>query len=78
MKVVILAGGYGSRMGNLTKNISKHMLPIAGKPILEWNIEFIKDQLKCKEIVMVVGYKEEVIKNYFKDGEDFGVSIEYR
>ena len=52
MKVVILAGGFGKRMGNLTKTISKHMLPIAGKPILEWNIEFIKGQLKIDEIII--------------------------
>jgi len=78
MKVVILAGGYGKRMGNLTKNRSKHMLQIVGKPILEWNMEFIKNQLEFKDIIIVTGYKEEVIKKYFKDGEDFGVSIEYR
>ncbi len=77
MQVVILAGGYGKRMGNLTKNISKHMLQIAGKPILEWNIEFIRDQLDCKEIIIVTGYKEEFIKNYFNNGMSFGVRIKY-
>jgi len=77
MKVVILAGGYGSRMGDLTKHIPKHMLPICGKPILEWNIEFIRDQLKCEEIIIVTGYKENIIKKHFEEGSKFRVRITY-
>ncbi len=77
MDVVILAAGYGNRMGDLTKNYPKQMLPVAGKPVLEWNILFIKENLNLRDIIIVTGYKEEIIKDYFKDGKDFGVNISY-
>lgn len=77
MDIVILAAGYGNRMGDLTKNYPKQMLPVAGKPVLEWNILFIKENLKLRDIIIVTGYKEEIIKDYFKDGKDFGVNISY-
>jgi len=77
MKVVILAAGYGSRMGDLTKKFPKHMLPVAGKPILEWNIKFIKEELNLHEIIIITGHQEQIIQNYFNDGQKFGVKIKY-
>ncbi|MDH5402194.1 MAG: sugar phosphate nucleotidyltransferase [Candidatus Heimdallarchaeota archaeon] len=77
MKAIILAGGFGTRMYPLTDNIPKCMLPIAGIPLLEWSIELIKQELKIFEIIIVVGYKKEVIQNYFGNGEKFGVNITY-
>ncbi len=76
MKAVILAAGEGSRMRPLTFTRPKVMLPVAGKPILEHLI------LKAKEagvsdFVLVVGYHDEEIRNYFDEGSRLGVSIDY-
>ena len=76
MKAVILAAGQGTRMGPLTRNIPKVMLPIANKPLLLHVIQSARDA-GIREFVLVVGYGEQLIKDYFKDGSLFDVSIEY-
>jgi mannose-1-phosphate guanylyltransferase / phosphomannomutase len=76
MKIVILAGGKGTRMGKLAANIPKPMVLLAGKPILQYQVENAK-VYGYDDIIMLTGYKEEVIKNYFGDGRAFGVNIEY-
>lgn len=65
MKVVILAGGKGTRLSELTKNIPKPMVKIGSKPIL---IHIMSLYLKYgfKEFYILAGYKSKVIKNYFK------------
>ncbi|MBP1908823.1 bifunctional sugar-1-phosphate nucleotidylyltransferase/acetyltransferase [Methanolobus bombayensis] len=76
MKAVILAAGEGKRCRPLTLTRSKVMLPVANKPILEHIINaLVKNDIK--EIILVVGYKKERIMDYFEDGIDFGVKIEY-
>jgi dTDP-glucose pyrophosphorylase len=74
--VVIMVGGLGSRLGDLTKMIPKPMLEIGGKPILLGIIEHFKSQGFGK-FVLCVNYKAEIIENYFKDGTWLGVKIEY-
>lgn len=64
MKLVILAGGYGSRLGNMTDNIPKPMIQIGGKPIL-WHIMKIYSYYGINEFIICLGYKGEVIKDYF-------------
>jgi dTDP-glucose pyrophosphorylase len=75
-KVVIMAGGLGSRLGELTKDIPKPMLPLGNKPILENLITSFKNQGYI-DFIISVNYKAEIIKNYFKDGAHLGVSISY-
>lgn len=76
MKCVILAAGEGKRMHPLSYTKPKVMLPIANKPILEWNlINAIKAGFK--EFIFIIGYKGEIIKEYFGDGSKWGVVIEY-
>ncbi|ETA67157.1 UDP-N-acetylglucosamine diphosphorylase/glucosamine-1-phosphate N-acetyltransferase [Methanolobus tindarius DSM 2278] len=76
MKAVILAAGEGKRCRPLTLTRSKVMLPVANKPILEHIINaLVKNDIK--EIILVVGYKKERIMDYFEDGINFGVKIEY-
>lgn len=76
MKCVILAAGEGKRMHPLTFTRPKVMLPIANKPILEWNcLNAIAAGLT--EFVFVVGYKSEMVRNYFGDGTNWNASIEY-
>lgn len=76
MKVVIMAGGKGTRIASVKSDVPKPMIPICGKPILEWQIDILR---KCGlvDITMVVGYLGHVIKEYFGDGSRFGVSISY-
>lgn len=76
MKGVILTAGEGTRMRPLTLSRPKTMIPVAGKPILQYNVEALKEAGIC-EITMVVGYHQEVIKNYFLDGSPLGVNINY-
>ncbi len=76
MKAVVLAAGEGTRMRPLTYTKPKVMLPIANKPILEHLIgELAKAGIK--DIVLVVGYRDEIVRNYFNDGSEFDVNIEY-
>lgn len=64
MKVVILAGGYGTRLGNITEAIPKPMVKIGGKPII-WHIMKIYAYYGYKNFILSLGYKSEVIKEYF-------------
>jgi len=76
MKAVILAGGLGTRLLPYTKTLPKPMLPLGGKPILEYEIEWIRKN-GIKEIILCVSHLRKKIKDYFGDGERFGVKIEY-
>ena len=64
MKVVILAGGYGSRLGHVTELIPKPMVEVGGKPIL-WHIMKTYAHYGYNEFVIALGYKANVIKDYF-------------
>ena len=74
--VIIMAGGLGSRLGDLTKEIPKPMLEVGGKPILERILYSFKES-GYNKFIICLNYKGEIIKNYFKDGSDFGVEIQY-
>jgi dTDP-glucose pyrophosphorylase len=74
--VLIMAGGLGVRLGDLTKDTPKPMLNIAGKPIIERTIENFIHQGFSKFYISV-NYKKDVIKNYFKNGAELGVEIKY-
>lgn len=65
MQTIILVAGRGTRMNHLTDNIPKPMLIIDGKPLLEYKLDSLPQEIN--EVVLVVGYKKEVIKNYFGD-----------
>jgi dTDP-glucose pyrophosphorylase len=75
-KVVIMAGGLGTRLGALTQDTPKPMLPIQGRPILEYIIENLKFQGFSK-FVLCLNHKAEVIKNYFGNGDKLNVEIDY-
>lgn len=76
MKAVILAAGKGTRLRPLTDNTPKPMLPVAGKPLLEWMLERLKEA-RIKEVMIVTNYLEDQIKDYFKNGEALGINITY-
>jgi len=76
LKAVILAGGEGRELFPLTQTKPKPMIKLLGKPILQYIIEELKT-LGVTKILIVTGYKGEQIKNYFKKGSEFGLSISY-
>ena len=76
MKVVIMAGGEGTRIASIKSDVPKPMIPIAGKPILEWQVENLK-ACGLRDITLVIGYLGHVIQIYFGDGSKFGVKINY-
>lgn len=76
MKAVILAGGAGTRLRPLTYVMPKCLLPVAGKPLLERTIRYLKD-FGINDFVVCVAYLKEQIINAFGDGSKLGVRIEY-
>ncbi len=76
MKAVILAAGKGKRLRPITASRPKPMIPIAGKPLLEHTLISLKEA-GIKDILLIVGYKEEMIKQYFGNGAPLGIKIEY-
>jgi len=76
MKCVILAAGEGKRMHPLTFTRPKVMLPVAGKPLLEWNLLNARNA-GLKDFIFIVSYKSEMVRNYFGDGKKWKVNIEY-
>lgn len=76
MKVVIMAGGKGTRIASVRSDVPKPMINIYGKPILEHQIDNLK-ACGLTDIILVIGYLGDKIKEYFGDGSKFGVNIEY-
>lgn len=76
MKVVIMAGGRGTRIAELFPDIPKPLIPVDGIPILEREIRSLASQ-GFKDIVLTVGYLADKIISYFGDGSQLGVKIDY-
>jgi len=76
MKVVIIAGGKGTRIAAINHEIPKGMIPIGGKPIIEREIEMARDQ-GYREFVLIIGHQGDQISSYLGDGSRLGVSITY-
>lgn len=76
MKVVIMAGGKGTRIATLKPDVPKPMIEICGKPILEYQIENLRTY-GLDDITIVIGHLGHVIQQYFGDGSKFGVKIDY-
>lgn len=75
-KMLIMAGGQGKRLRPFTENCPKPMLEIGGKPMLQHIIEKAKNN-GFRNFLISLNYLGEVIENYFQDGSQFGVNIEY-
>ena len=76
MQAVILAGGLATRLRPLTAHVPKAMLPIAGKPFLEHQMDLLR-RCGIRDIVLCVGYLAGEIERYFGDGANFGVQLAY-
>lgn len=75
-QAVILAGGRGTRMQPITLNRPKPMVPVNGRPFLEYQIEQLKEQ-GFNHIVLLLGYLPECVQRHFGDGSRWGVRIDY-
>lgn len=76
MKVVIMAGGKGTRIAGINSDVPKPMISICGRPILERQINSLKEQ-GFTDITLVIGHLGHIIKDYFGNGERYGVDIDY-
>jgi len=76
MKAAILAAGEGVRLQPITATRPKHLISVGGKPILERCLNAIKTA-GIEEVVIVIHYKADAIRQYFGDGKQFGLKIEY-
>ena len=77
MQAVIMAGGKGTRLSSVTKDLlPKPMVDVLGKPLLEWQVECLK-QYGITEICFIIGHLGHVIKNYFGDGSAFNFKASY-
>jgi NDP-sugar pyrophosphorylase family protein len=75
-QVVIMAGGKGNRLGDLTKNTPKPLVQVNGRPFIEWQIKYLKSQ-GFKDFLILVGYLGYMIKECLGNGNDLGVNLEY-
>lgn len=76
MKAAVLAGGYGKRLRPLTNRIPKNLVLINGKPLIQWQIEWLR-YYGIKEFILLTGYLGDVLERELGDGSKYGVRIEY-
>jgi len=78
MKAVILVAGEGKRLKPITSSVPKPMIPLAGRPLLEYNLLGLKNA-GIEDVLLIVGYKKEIIQDYFGNGkEKVGLNINYK
>ena len=75
-QAVLLAAGRGTRMLGLTSDIPKPMLEVRGRPILQHIVEGLRGA-GVTDLLIIVGWRAEVVRDFFRDGADFGVRISY-
>jgi NDP-sugar pyrophosphorylase family protein len=76
MYALIVAGGEGQRLRPYTENRPKGMVEVNGKPLLEYQLTWLRNN-GVTNVIMLCGYKHEVIQDYFQDGAAFGVQVSY-
>ena len=76
MKAVVLAGGLGTRLHPLTINLPKPMIPVANRPIMEYIIELLAKH-NFKDVSVLLYHQPHIIKNYFGNGNKFGINLSY-
>jgi NDP-sugar pyrophosphorylase family protein len=76
MYAITIAGGEGQRLRPYTEDRPKPMVPVGGKPILEHQVDWLRDN-GVSHVIVACGYLHEVIEDYFGDGSHFGVGVSY-
>ncbi len=76
LPLAILAGGYGTRLGSLTKNLPKCLVEVNGKPFVDWQLTLLAKE-GFSDIVFCVSYKSKEIQDYIGNGSRWGLKIRY-
>jgi len=76
MKAIILAGGLGTRLRPLTDTTPKPLLPVKGKPTMQWAIENLK-QHGITDIILAISFFADKVQDYFGDGQELSVNLSY-
>lgn len=76
MRAVIMAGGSGSRLRPLTCDLPKPMVPVLNRPVMHYTVDLLKKH-GIQEIAVTLAYLPRAVKDYFEDGADFGVRLQY-
>lgn len=76
MYALIIAGGEGQRLRPHTHDRPKNMVPVLGRPIVDWQLEWLRDG-GVTDAVLLCGYKAEVLKEHLGDGSSHGVNVQY-
>ena len=76
-KAVILAGGRGTRMRELTADVPKPMIDVRGKPVLQHIVEGLRDA-GIRDCLIVVGYRADAVQDFFGDGSRYNVAVQYK
>jgi UDP-N-acetylglucosamine diphosphorylase / glucose-1-phosphate thymidylyltransferase / UDP-N-acetylgalactosamine diphosphorylase / glucosamine-1-phosphate N-acetyltransferase / galactosamine-1-phosphate N-acetyltransferase len=76
-KAVVLAAGRGTRMRELTADLPKPMIEVRGKPVLQHIVEGLRDA-GIAELLLVVGYRADAVRDFFGDGSRYNVAIQYK
>ena len=76
MYALVIAGGEGERLRPLTDEQPKPMIPVAGRPILEHTINWLRRE-GVSDVILLCGYKAEIVREHFGDGSRFGLRVHY-
>jgi NDP-sugar pyrophosphorylase family protein len=76
LPLAILAGGYATRLGSLTKETPKCLIKVNGRPFVDWQLDLLVKNGFTK-VVFCISYKSDLIQNYLGDGSDRGIQIQY-
>ena len=76
MQCVILAGGLGTRMLPATETIPKALIPVGGRPFVDWQLEWLAGQ-GIERVIFSIGYRGDLLRNHVGDGGRFGLTVDY-
>lgn len=76
MQCIVLAGGLGRRMLPRTQSLPKSLLPVAGRPFVDWQLAWLSSE-RVEHVVMSIGYRGDMIRRHLGSGSRFGLRISY-